>query len=63
VYGAQVEARIRDGSARYHAVVVFDRPMIWAGDDRTRKMFTMTLQLRDEETGGDVGVLDMNRIV
>jgi len=63
VYGAQVEARIQDGSARYHAVVVFDQPMILAGVERTRKLFTMTLQLTDYETGEDVDVLDTEMIV
>jgi len=63
VYGAQIEASILDGSARYHAVVAFDQPMIRADDDRTRKMFTMTLQLTDTATGEDVDVLDTDKIV
>jgi hypothetical protein len=62
VYGAQVDARMEDGLARYHAVVVFDRPMIWAGNDTTLKMFTMTFQLTDQKTGEDVDILDTDMI-
>lgn len=50
VDGAQVEARMQDGTARYQAVDVFDQPKIFAGHERTREMLTMTLQLRCETT-------------
>jgi hypothetical protein len=63
VYGAQVDAQIQNGSARYHAVVVFDQPIVWAGNDTTLKMFTMNFQLKDQKTGEVVDILDTDMIV